>query len=405
MVGAMPAGREIRQHEVFAAPRGDVVEPAPTARRGAAAPVRLSPELEKAVLAGVLTGAVDVTFVRPEELSAEGRAVWRAAAALIARGAPLPLPREAVVLHVADVMGADRQAARAYLEAVYASAAAASGAEETLRRVRHRHTLLAVIRTASEQLRRDQFSADEFLEVLAAGGAEPDLRPLGDQLRGPAPDPPPRLAIPSLPKLTERLDGGLIGITALAGEPGVGKSCLAWQIALDVSRSVPVLYYNLDDSTATLITRTVQLFGGDLERARRATSRVCVRDDIGTLGSDLITVPAPALVVVDSLQTLPVGVEFRKAGLDAWIRRFKGLRKRGYYFVLVSEMPRSRYGAPPFVGAFKESGDIEYAADLAWQLTPTGFGAELHVVKNRHGALRGLAATLTRVRHWLWVEE
>lgn len=368
-------------------------------------PVKLSPDLEKALLAGVLSGTIDVALVNPQELGAEGRAVYRAAKEMIARGAVPPLALEAVLLYVTDTLGADKRGAQAYLESVYTHLRAAPGAEDTLRRVRQKHALLAVIRTANEQLQRDEFSVDQFVEVLRTYTAAPELRPLGATLGEELPPPPPRLPIPSLPKLTDRLDGGLVGITAVAGEPGGGKTCLAWQISLDVGQSIPVIYYNLDDSTATLLTRTARLFGGDAGRVKHATRQVYVRDDASSLEADLVHVPPPALVVVDSVQTLPVMVEFRKQGLDAWIQRFKGLRKRGYYFLLVSEIPKSRYGAPAFVGAFKETGDIEYAADLAWQLIPTPFGAELHVVKNRHGELRGLAATLTRERGWLWKEE
>jgi hypothetical protein len=366
--------------------------------------VKLSPALEKSLLAGVLGGVVDVTLVNQAELSAEGRAVYRAARDMFSRGAVGPLAAEAVLLYVTDTLGANAQAAQAYLESVYLHLRAAPGAEDTLRRVREKHALLAVINTANEQLQQDEFNVDRFVDVLRAHTAAPELLPLAETFGTQLPPPPPRLAIPSLPVLTERIDGGLVGITAVSGEPGTGKTCLAWQIALDVGQDIDVAYYNLDDSTATLLNRTGVLFGGDPERVRAATRRIYVRDDIASLETDLMRLAPPALVVVDSVQTLPAPTEFRKSGLDAWIRRFKGLRKRGYYFLLLSEVPKSRYGAPASIGSFKETGDIEYAADLAWQLIPTAFGVELHAVKNRHGETKGLAATLIRAHKWLWQE-
>lgn len=366
--------------------------------------IKLSPALEKSLLAGVLAGTVDVTLVNPAELSAEGRAVYRAAREMIGRGAQPPLPSEAVLLYVTDTLGVSQQTAQAYLESVYLHLRATPGAEDTLRRVREKHALLAVINTANNQLQRDEFDVDQFVDVLRVHTAAPELRPLGETFGAALPPPPPRLSVPSLSRLTARLDGGLVGITAVSGEPGTGKTCLAWQIALDVAQDVDVVYYNLDDSTATLLHRTAVLFDGDPERVRAATRRVYVRDDIASLETDLMRLPAPALVIIDSVQTLPASTEFRKASLDAWIRRFKGLRKRGYYFLLISEIPKSLYGMGPRLGSFKETGDIEYAADLAWQLVPTAFGVEVHVVKNRHGEAKGLVVTLARTRKWLWRE-
>lgn len=369
--------------------------------------VKLSPALEKSLLAGVLGGIIDPTFVNPKELSAEGLAVYRAAREMISRGAQLPLPPEAVLLYVTDTLGANKPGAQAYLESVYLHLRAAPGAEDTLRRVREKHALLAVINTANEQLQQDEFSVDKFVDVLRGYAAGPELLPLGETFGETLPPPPPRLFIDSLPVLSERLDGGLVGITAVSGEPGTGKTCLAWQIALDAGREIPALYYNLDDSTATLLNRTSVLFGGNAERVRAATRRVYVRDDISSLETDLMRVPPPALIVVDSVQTLPAPTEYRKQGLDGWIRRFKGLRKKGYYFFLLSEIPKSLYGQGPRLGSFKETGDIEYAADMAWQLIPTYsrvVGVELHVTKNRHGEFKGLATTLERAHAWLWME-
>lgn len=366
--------------------------------------VKLSPALEKSLLAGVLGGVVDVTLVNPAELSAEGRAVYRAAKDMVGKGVQPPLPPESVLLYVTDTLGANKQAAQAYLESVYLHLRAAPGAENTLQRVREKHALLAVINTANEQLQRDEFDVDRFVDVLRMHSNTPELLPLGQTFGEQLPPPPPRLEIPSLPALSDRLEGGLVGITAMSGEPGTGKTCLAWQIALDVGQNLPVVYYNLDDSVATLLNRTGILFDGNPEKVREVTNTIYVRDDIASLETDLMHVQAPALVIVDSVQTLPASVEYRKQGLDAWIRRFKGLRKRGYYFLLLSEIPKSQYGARPSIGSFKETGDIEYAADLAWQLIPTAFGVELHVVKNRHGEMKGLAATLTREHKWLWTE-
>jgi len=79
----------------------------------------------------------------------------------------------------------------------------------------------------------------------------------------------------------------------------------------------------------------------------------------------------PLLVVVDSLQKLPMRLEDRRAGVDAWMRLLERLRHDHEAAVLlISEIkrdPKGQYTAHE--AAFKESGGIEYSADLALTLT------------------------------------
>jgi len=80
----------------------------------------------------------------------------------------------------------------------------------------------------------------------------------------------------------------------------------------------------------------------------------------------------PLLVVLDSLQKLPMGLEDRRAGVDAWIRLLERLRHEHEAAVLlISEIKRDQKGQyTAHEAAFKESsGGIEYAADLALTLT------------------------------------
>ncbi|OFX19472.1 MAG: hypothetical protein A2V77_23865 [Anaeromyxobacter sp. RBG_16_69_14] len=77
------------------------------------------------------------------------------------------------------------------------------------------------------------------------------------------------------------------------------------------------------------------------------------------------------LVVLDSLQKLPMGLEDRRAGVDAWVRLLERLRHEHEAAVLlISEIKRDQKGQyTAHEAAFKESGGIEYAADLAITLT------------------------------------
>jgi KaiC/GvpD/RAD55 family RecA-like ATPase len=79
----------------------------------------------------------------------------------------------------------------------------------------------------------------------------------------------------------------------------------------------------------------------------------------------------PLLLVLDSLQKLPMNLEDRRAGVDAWIRLLERLRHEHEAAVLlISEIKRDQKGQyRAHEAAFKESGGIEYAADLAMTLT------------------------------------
>jgi len=79
----------------------------------------------------------------------------------------------------------------------------------------------------------------------------------------------------------------------------------------------------------------------------------------------------PLLLVIDSLQKLPMDLDDRRAGIDAWIRLLERLRHGHEAAVsLISEIKRDQKGQyTAHEIAFKESGGTEYAADLAMTLT------------------------------------
>jgi len=79
----------------------------------------------------------------------------------------------------------------------------------------------------------------------------------------------------------------------------------------------------------------------------------------------------PLLLVIDSLQKLPMDLDDRRAGVDSWVRLLERLRhEHDAAVLLISEIRRDqRGGYTPHEAAFKESGGIEYAADLAMTLT------------------------------------
>ena len=99
-----------------------------------------------------------------------------------------------------------------------------------------------------------------------------------------------------------------------------------------------------------------------LDRGRTQGARAAARERAGD---------RQLLVVLDSLQKLPMGLEDRRAGVDAWMRLLERLRHEHEAAVLlISEIKRDQKGQyTAHEAAFKESGGIEYAADLAITLT------------------------------------
>lgn len=362
----------------------------------------LSLDLEYSLLHAILAGQAGVDVVEPTELSQRGQIVLSAVQLL--EGGP-PYPMRAVYLAATDVLGADRDAIKLYLERVQLAGAGASAAD-IVAMVRDKQLLVELINTASDQLRAGRLDVGAIGHLLtreAKGNG--GLVPVAEAFREGIPTPPQGLPLASLPQLCART-GGVFGLWAIAGEPAVGKSTLAWQLGLDIaSAGTPVIYHDFENGLPVLLDRTARLFGGNVERIRAATARVFVRDSIRSLDADLNRVPPPAVVIVDSVQKLPSSSAHRREGLDGWVHRLEGLKRRGYTVVLVSEVARRVYDAEPGIGDFKETGEIEYSADLGLRLLPAGDnGADLWIVKNRHHPYRGFAGALVREHDFLFRE-
>lgn len=79
----------------------------------------------------------------------------------------------------------------------------------------------------------------------------------------------------------------------------------------------------------------------------------------------------PFFVVIDSLQKLPMNLQDRRSGIDGWIRALEDIREKyKTVIMLASELKRPPQGTSyrPSEIALKESGDIEYSADLVLTL-------------------------------------
>lgn len=363
----------------------------------------LSQELEYAALYAIVKGVAETGVVEEAELSKPGRLVHRAVLSLAADGKTPPFDLTSVGLVCIEVLGTNRTEISTYIREMQ-TAVVGIEIKDILAKVRAKQVLVELINEAGGMLQRGILDTGLLSTVITRSVVGTDLKPLAESLSAGFPAPPVGVSIDSLPTLTEAT-GGLMGLWAISGEPGVGKTGISWQIALDVSQKMSVIYYDFENGELVLVDRTRQMVGGNIERARSLTERVYYRDSIRTLDADLAMVAPPALLVVDSVQKLPGSIEHRKASLDKWVHKLEYLKKRGYHVLLVSEVARAQYNQDAYIGAFKETGEIEYSADVGMQLLPgTDNMVEVYIVKNRHRPTRGFVTLLSRVSSWRFKE-
>jgi hypothetical protein len=370
-------------------------------------PLILSEELERAILHGILEGKVAVDSVDGEELSKTGKQVHASLKSLSEGGVKPPFQYSSVILHASEVFGASKDALKTYLKAV-ALENVGTDAVTILQKVRDKKLLMELVTEAAKQFKSGDvnvtFITDLLTRANVAGG---DLAPLSTMVGDTLPEPPVGRTLRSLPKLQE-CTGGIIGNWAIGGPPGIGKSKLVWQIIADVGREgVPALVYDFENTLPVLLYRQRAIYKDSLEKIREAMSHVYLREHIHTLDQDLRTVKPPALIVIDSVQSLPSFAKDHRVGLNSWIYRLDNLKKQGYNVLMVSEIPKYLYEQEPTLSAFKETGAIEYKADCAMLLTSAGYddNVELHIVKNRHRPKKGLVSVLSSRNDWWWRED
>lgn len=361
----------------------------------------LSEQLETMVLGAVLHGAVPFDLVKKDELSKNGRYVFDALERLRKSTAP-PFDHNAVLSMATEVLGADADDVRPYLKRLSVESA---GKEvgEIVRAVRDRQVLVDILNSASEQLEKCVLDKSALLTCFDTQRID-SLVPLANLAGEKLPDPPSGIPLKSLPFLSNAT-GGFFGMWAIAGTPGVGKSALALQVTLHVCQHKPVLYYDFENGLHSMLHRIGDALGS-VEKLKKATQQLYVRDSIKWMETDLAAVPAPALIVVDSVQKLPTSVEHRRTSLDKWIHRLEALKKRGYDVLLLSEKDRANYDKA-VINGFKETGEIEYSAEIGIQLLEgeDEEHVDLYIVKNRHRKDKGHVCTLVRRSVGWFVEE
>lgn len=107
-----------------------------------------------------------------------------------------------------------------------------------------------------------------------------------------------------LGELDRVVGGGLVGgsVTLLAGEPGVGKSTLLLQVALDVAKTDKVLYVSCEESASQLNSRLKRLFKSS-DKGVLENLLVVEDTDVDRV-AQLVRDLKPRLFIVDSIQAV-----------------------------------------------------------------------------------------------------
>ena len=251
--------------------------------------------------------------------------------------------------------------------------------------------------------------------------------------------------------LNEVLNGLTEGVIILAGAPSCGKTTLAKQIAdtVAVTEKVPVLFFSFEQSAEELRIKSLsRLSSVDSRRIWKGRSADAEWSEVEKAAEDYRRGPGPYLTVIeagrkdtveairaaalmakrragdkpvllilDYLQIIPAGKDAPDALRERIDWNLSELRRLSRDLksavLIVSSMNRAAYdmNKPPTMAALKESGGIEYSADVVICLWRDKTGSksltkdfdrrktdrvEAHVLKNRNGELAKVKLNFTK---------
>lgn len=182
------------------------------------------------------------------------------------------------------------------------------------------------------------------------------------------------------------LGGGLMpgGVALLAGEPGVGKSTLLMQIALEVGKREPVLYVSGEESASQIKLRGDRLGGDVAEKLSLVTSTSA--DDVAAT----IATGAYKFVIVDSMQTMAMAEIASAPGTVSQITNSANS---------IIRASKATHTAAVLVGHVTKEGSIagpkvlEHLVDVVLQFEGDRYGGFklLRAAKNRYGSTSEVA--------------
>ena len=197
------------------------------------------------------------------------------------------------------------------------------------------------------------------------------------------------------------------GLYVLGATPAAGKTTFAWQLlqqlaangepcifcsyemsALELySKSVARELFNADPFTkitaaairrgniTTDVLNTIELFINSNLPLKVIELRDESVDELLKLLRPMCTgVDKAPVVCIDYLQIIPTSQDAAKLGIDDTVRKLKKFqRDTNTTFIVISSFNRTNYLSSVSFESYKESGSIEYTADVVW-------GLQLHIM-------------------------
>ena len=192
------------------------------------------------------------------------------------------------------------------------------------------------------------------------------------------------------------------GLYVIGATPAAGKTTFCWQLLEQLAeRGEDCIYCSYEMSGLELFTKTAarrlflkdkqtSLTAADIRRGSWSAQLNCVINEVANSKTNLQVLElqdesidellirlkplcldkqkAP-VICLDYLQIVPSSKESTKLGVDDSVRKLKKFqRDTNTTFIVISSFNRANYTQGVSFESFKESGNIEYTADVVWAL-------------------------------------
>jgi DNA repair protein RadA/Sms len=190
----------------------------------------------------------------------------------------------------------------------------------------------------------------------------------------------------SMGEFARVLGGGVVpgSIILVGGDPGIGKSTLLLQVAMQMAESKTVLYVSGEESERQIKMRALRLLGKEAEKSLPAHMLLVTETNLDIIFEHIRTVQ-PRLLIVDSIQTMYLPDMQSSAGSVSQVResasRLRELAKSsGLAIIVIGHVTKEGAIAGPRI--------LEHIVDTVLYLEGDRFQSFrlLRSVKNRFGA-------------------